>query len=282
MLDYRMNTFLVLCDEMNYRKTAEILNMTQPSVTQHIQYLEKYYDCRFFKYDGKQLIKTDKAATLEQYARSEKYNASRLKEQLHLVEKQNLRIGATKTIGDYMLCDQIPNLVKKDMYEVTVIVNNTKTLLNMLDHQQLDLVVAEGIFNKERYGYQLYREEAFVGVCHKDHPYASREVPLSSIVKEHLIIRESGSGTRQIFEQILQSGSYDLAHFKRRTCLSSLKMIESMIVNGDCITFAYESFAKSNAKMASFRLKYLHHVRELNFVYLKNTDVLDWINLLGQ
>ena len=40
MIDYRIKTFLVLCDTMNYRKTAELLNMTQPAVTQHIHLLE--------------------------------------------------------------------------------------------------------------------------------------------------------------------------------------------------------------------------------------------------
>lgn len=43
MLDYRVITFLALYDEMNYRRTAEKLNMTQPGVTQHIHYLENYY-----------------------------------------------------------------------------------------------------------------------------------------------------------------------------------------------------------------------------------------------
>ena len=32
MIDYRVKTFLALCDFMNYRKTAQILNMTQPAV----------------------------------------------------------------------------------------------------------------------------------------------------------------------------------------------------------------------------------------------------------
>lgn len=40
MIDYRVKTFLALCDFMNYRKTAQILNMTQPAVTQHIHFLE--------------------------------------------------------------------------------------------------------------------------------------------------------------------------------------------------------------------------------------------------
>ena len=42
MLDYRIETFLTLCETMNYRITAERLNITQPAVTQHIHYLENY------------------------------------------------------------------------------------------------------------------------------------------------------------------------------------------------------------------------------------------------
>ena len=58
MLDYRVLTFLALYDEMNYRKTAEKLNMTQPGVTQHIHFLEHYYGIKLFEYDGRILSKT--------------------------------------------------------------------------------------------------------------------------------------------------------------------------------------------------------------------------------
>lgn len=51
MIDYRVKTFLALCDFMNYRKTAQILNMTQPAVTQHIHFLENQYGCKLFDYD---------------------------------------------------------------------------------------------------------------------------------------------------------------------------------------------------------------------------------------
>ena len=40
MLDYRMDTFLTLCEQMNYRKTAELLHISQPAVTQQINNLE--------------------------------------------------------------------------------------------------------------------------------------------------------------------------------------------------------------------------------------------------
>ena len=67
MLDYRVLTFLTLYDEMNYRRTAQKLNMTQPGVTQHIHYLENYYGVKLFEYDGRTLAKTKNAQRLKKY-----------------------------------------------------------------------------------------------------------------------------------------------------------------------------------------------------------------------
>ena len=48
MLDFRINTFLTVCEYMNFTKAAQILCITQPAVSQHIKYLEKIYDTKFF------------------------------------------------------------------------------------------------------------------------------------------------------------------------------------------------------------------------------------------
>jgi electron transport complex protein RnfC len=71
MVDPRIETFLTLCKVMNYRKTAEILNMTQPAVTQHIHYLENLYRCKLFEYDRKTLTMTRQAKILKEYAKKE-------------------------------------------------------------------------------------------------------------------------------------------------------------------------------------------------------------------
>ena len=66
MLDHRIDTFLTLCDTMNYRETAELLHITQPAVTQHIQFLEREYCCRLFTYENRHLTKTPSAELLEE------------------------------------------------------------------------------------------------------------------------------------------------------------------------------------------------------------------------
>lgn len=55
MLDYRLQTFLTLCETGNYTRTAEILNLTQPAVSQHIKFLEDYYQAALIAKKGKAL-----------------------------------------------------------------------------------------------------------------------------------------------------------------------------------------------------------------------------------
>ena len=58
MLDFRMETFLKVCEYMNFTHAAHDLNLTQPAVSQHIKYLEKEYDAPLFVRDKKKLALT--------------------------------------------------------------------------------------------------------------------------------------------------------------------------------------------------------------------------------
>ena len=53
MLDFRTETFLCVCRHMNFTKAASELGITQPAVSQHIHFLEKYYRARLFAMNGK-------------------------------------------------------------------------------------------------------------------------------------------------------------------------------------------------------------------------------------
>lgn len=63
MLNYKLSTFLELCETKNYTKTAEKLHMTQPAVTQHIKYLEQYYGTKLFYYDEKKKTSPNRSRT---------------------------------------------------------------------------------------------------------------------------------------------------------------------------------------------------------------------------
>ena len=112
-MDQRLETFLTVCTTMNYRKAAERLHLTQPAVTKQIQALEALYGVRLFTYDSRKLRKTPQGETLEVYAISQRYQDEELRRALKRQEKTSLRIGATKSIGDYILLPQISCFLKE-------------------------------------------------------------------------------------------------------------------------------------------------------------------------
>ena len=55
MMDFRMETFLCVCEYMNFTRAAEKLGLSQPAVSQHIKYLENEYETELFTRDKKKL-----------------------------------------------------------------------------------------------------------------------------------------------------------------------------------------------------------------------------------
>ena len=70
MLDFRMETFLAVCRYMNFTRAAEKLNITQPAVSQHIRFLEKHYNTKLFRYEGKKLELTEAGEILKNASQS--------------------------------------------------------------------------------------------------------------------------------------------------------------------------------------------------------------------
>ena len=106
-MESKLHTFLMLCQTMNYRLAAERLHLSQPAVTKQIQSLEQSLRTKLFTYDGHTLRKTESCLLLERYAISMQYQFEELQLAIRDKKRLRLRIGATKTIGDYVLIDAI-------------------------------------------------------------------------------------------------------------------------------------------------------------------------------
>ncbi|MDP0494462.1 MAG: LysR family transcriptional regulator [Fusobacterium sp. JB021] len=279
MLDYKIITFLKLCETMNYHITGEELHMTQPSVTNHIQSLEREYNCKLFIYNNKKLHMTKEASILKNYATAAYYNDLELRNNLNKSNKTKIRMGATKTIGDFVVKDNIVNFLKNENYEFSLIVDNTEHLLKSLDDNKLDFALIEGFFDKEKYNYRLYSTEKFVGICSKDHPFANKSIKIQDIFNESIIVREMGSGTRAIFEKELAEQNYSLKNFKKVTSISSFELIKSLVIENNAISFVYDIISKSDPNLSSFEIKGIHIMKNFNYVFLKNTNAKNLINL---
>ena len=88
MIDTRVETFLDVCKTMNYTRTAENLNMTQPAVSQHIRCLEDFYQTRLFTYKNKKLELTEQGRYLKKYLETIAHDVKNYRSLYRILEKE--------------------------------------------------------------------------------------------------------------------------------------------------------------------------------------------------
>lgn len=105
MMDIRMTTFLTVAKIKNFTKAGEILNLTQPAVSQHIKFLEEYYSTDLIKKQGRTIALTEAGEVLFKYAKELDvlYRSLEIDVRNTSQTKKVYNVGATMTIGGYVL-----------------------------------------------------------------------------------------------------------------------------------------------------------------------------------
>src|SRR5699024_11067600 len=105
MLDFRMDTYLSVCRYMNFTTAARELHITQPAVTQHIQFIEKEYGIQLFYFQGKKISLTGEGRRLLGTVTTMKHDDMALRRMFdeEKAGERQLIFGVTMTIGEYVI-----------------------------------------------------------------------------------------------------------------------------------------------------------------------------------
>lgn len=247
MLDFRMETFLKVCHCMNFTRAAEELHITQPAVSQHIHYLEKYYHTKLFLYEGKKLRLTNAGELLRNASMTMKHDELSLQNEMRKEgeELKEIRFGATRTVGDALMGKILAKyLASYPDAKIHMEVENTNMLLNRLDEGQIDFAIVEGFFKKREYDFMHYSTEAYIAVCGQRYVFVKKPEKIEDLFEERLLLREAGSGTREVLERFLSSQNFSLDDFKKCVEAGSLQTIKELTKAGCGITFLYEVAVK--------------------------------------
>ena len=271
MLDSRIETFLTVCRVMNYTKAAEQLHISQPAVSQHIHWLEDCYSTPLFVYEGRKLRLTAEGHLLFHAASAMASDERALKAQLQHNAKERFVFGATLTIGNFVLPAKIKQYLQKyPQAEITMRVDNTESLLQSLDAGTIDFAVLEGYFRKSMYAYEVYSNERFICVCKGDYHFSAEPQTIRDLFSEQLILRESGSGSREILERQLMEQNFSIQDFDRLLQIGSIHAIISLVCAGCGITFLYEAAVR--AELASGILRRI----ELSDFHVEHPFTIVW------
>ena len=98
-------------------------------------------------------------------------------------------------------------------------------------------MIVEGYYDDVDFDSMVFRTEPFVPVCAAGHVFARKPVRLRDLLEEHLLIREPGSGTRDILEKNLDIKNIRLSDFALITEIGSMHVILQLLEKDAGITF---------------------------------------------
>lgn len=195
--------FLKVYDEGGMTRAAEKMRISQPSVSQAVRELEEHYQVRLFERLGRRLFLTAAGQELMHYAR----HVMSLTEQAESALRgysllSPLRIGATLSIGESVFIPLLQRLKEKVPEQPLFSrIHNTATLEQYLLQDELDIALVEGSIESEYLQEVPFMEDELILAAA---PASKTVLTRDELAGCDFIMREEGSGTRNLFEQVMK------------------------------------------------------------------------------
>lgn len=202
-----LRVFLAVADCGSMSEAAKKMHIAQPSVSGTIGEIEEQYGVRLFERLGRRLYITPTGTQLCEYARHilSMYDAmeGRLK---NANESDALRVGATVTVGTCVLGDLLRRYIKETQnQQPKVVVDNTRVIEEKLLKSELDIGIVEGKIHSDDLVTHVMIQDPLILVCARENnPFEGKKsVRLSALTDIPFILREEGSGTRELIENVI-------------------------------------------------------------------------------
>jgi len=217
---HHLRLFAAVVDNGGFTKAAAALRLSQPAISKSLTDLERTLGVSLIDRGGRTLRLTDAGKTL--YARAtELFGVERAAEQevreIRGLERGVLRIGASTTIATYLLPPVLGRFHQAHPgVRIRVTSANTRTVLRMLVRFQVDVALVEGPVSHERVHVHDWREDELVVIAHPDHElFATTDLDVSLLRDQRFLVREPGSGTRDVTERALAEHGVRLTNTMR-------------------------------------------------------------------
>ncbi len=199
----QLEVFLAIAHHQNVSRAAQALSMSQSACSGALKELESQFDIQLFDRVGKRLQTNEMGRRLWPLAESLMQRAREL--ETEFTEHQHgglLKIGATLTIGNYLCVGLLQRYMQQEKAQAKLEVANTRVISQKLLNFDIDIGMIEGEINHPDLEMLPWLNDELLCFCSPQHPLArKRQLEEQDLTDASWILRESGSGTRQIFER---------------------------------------------------------------------------------
>lgn len=255
MLDaHQLNVFVTAAETLNFTEAARLLNMTQPSVSQHVQTLEQHFQSSLFVRSGRQLSLTDAGLALVPLARQMVRLSVRIDETMASLNGSvygHLRIGCSTTSGKYILPLLLsPFLRRHPGVQATCQVSSQQRAMEELCEGRIHLALAcPHECSRRDVDYRLLFTDPLVLLVPDDHPWARRRAVEPDELRDvKMIMREEGSGTFDAVSRGLRGNGIEVSDLRVILTLGNSEAIALAIQEGVGVGFVSRFVAERMVK----------------------------------
>lgn len=261
-----LKIFVTIAEYGTMRKAAEVLYISQPSVSQAIQELEEHYGVKLFDRLSRRIYITEAGKLLLSYAQQ----MMRLTEAMDETMEQAasapiLRIGGSVTVGTVYLEDLISKLEKQiPGIDSRVTIHNTSIIEQLVLTSELDFAIVEGLVNNEELIQRIVCEDKLMIVVGRTHPlYSASSLSLRQLQGQALISREQGSAERNQFVQLMAEKNI---HMVKKWCCTNTEAIKHAAIAGRGIAILSQKLITYELETGLLRvLPIKHAIMKRNF-----------------
>jgi LysR family transcriptional regulator, transcriptional activator of the cysJI operon len=279
MEDHKLKVFCTVAETKSFSKTSEIIHLTQPAVSLQIQALEEVYETKLFDRSSSTVTLTPAGEVLYKFAKEILHlyaNVEKVIGEMTGLVKGSISIGASSTIGNYVLPALITDFKKTHpKIKVHMLVGNSKRVVELLNSGNVDLGLVEGEVTRQKMAIEKILSDELLLIVPSYHPWAKKkEISISELTKEPFIIREGGSGTRQMIEKFFALHGIAPQDMRISMVLGSTVAIKEAVENGLGVSIVSRWAARKEVKYGSLcliRIKEQKMIREFSLVTNKGS-----------
>lgn len=275
MFDFRLQVFYKVAKRLNFTRAAAELYISQPAVTKHIKELEEHYKTTLFERSGnRKIILTPAGELLLQYTDQLLDVYRGLEYDMNLLMQQHtgqLRIGASTTVAQYIIPAVLAKFHKKFKdIQIQLTTGNTEEIEQALLDKEIELGIIEGISRNPGIKYDEFLQDELVLVSADSNTLVKKPVLKPEELKDYpFLLREPGSGTRDVIEHALKQQHIKMADFNVEMQLGGTESIKSYLLHSNCLAFiSVHAILKElkNNELRIIDVKGLTITRPFNFI----------------
>ncbi|MGG1397157.1 selenium metabolism-associated LysR family transcriptional regulator [Bacillus salipaludis] len=274
-----LKIFYMAAIKKNFSETAKALHMSQPSVSLQIRQLEDSLGTQLFNRTTKKVYLTPAGELLFKSAKKLLEHVNETKKEIQKLSDSihgNLIIGASLTIGEYIL-PYLFGEFKQRYPNITILLKiyNSQQIIEKLNNEEINLGFIESMISYPEFVQESFLEDELIIISSGHHSEAMVENPyISADELFHLpfILREEGSGTRQVIEKTLMQNNLSPTKLNVILELENTESIKAAVESGMGISIISKAAVQKELRLKTLkrlRIKDLVLKRSLYSIYNK-------------